>query len=124
VVLDGVVDPTSWISSNKVTSDLDLVDTPSYVSHQFFYAALIDAEKVYSGLTDGCAAAGRAGCKLIEITGDNATGDDVKTLLNYVHDVSNCFFPGLGNPINPVSISGEPRALPQGDSSSPRPRLH
>jgi len=50
--------------------------------------ALTDTEKVYSGLTDGCAKAGRAGCKLIEITGDNATGEDVKALVNYVLDVS------------------------------------
>jgi len=96
VVLDGVVDPTSWVSSDKVRSDLDLVDAPSYVSRQLFYAALADAEKAYSGLTDGCAAAGRAGCKLIELTGDNATGDDVKTLLNRVHDVSNFFFFRIG----------------------------
>ena len=48
---------------------------------------LADAEKTYSGLTDGCAKAGRAGCKLIEITGDDATGDDVKTLIEIAHDV-------------------------------------
>ena len=47
----------------------------------------MDTEKTYSGLTDGCAAAGAAGCRLIEITGDNATGDDVKTLVNNAHDV-------------------------------------
>ena len=104
------MDPTTWISS-KVTSDVDLVETPSYTSHKFLYSALADTEKVYSGLTDGCAAAGRAGCKLIELTGDNATGDDVKTLLNYVHDVSNSF-PRLCNPINSISILGGPRTLP------------
>jgi len=87
VILDGVIDPTSWISSDKVSSAPDPVETHSYISHQFMYTSLIDTEKVYSGLTDGCATAGRAGCKLIEITGDNATGDDVKGLLNYVHDV-------------------------------------
>ena len=47
----------------------------------------MDTEKTYSGLTDGCAAAGTAGCRLIEITGDNATGDDVKTLVDNAHDV-------------------------------------
>jgi hypothetical protein len=47
----------------------------------------MDTEKTYSGLTDACAAAGRAGCKLIEFTGDNASGDDVKALLNNAHDV-------------------------------------
>ena len=50
--------------------------------------ALVDTEKTYSGLTDGCAKAGRAGCKLVEITGDNASGDDVKALLDNVHDVT------------------------------------
>jgi hypothetical protein len=52
------------------------------------YGSLADTEKTYSGLTDGCAKAGRAGCRLIEITGDNASGDDVKDLLNYAHDVT------------------------------------
>ena len=56
-------------------------------------ASLVDTEKTYSGLTDGCAAAGRAGCKLIDFTGDNASGDDVKALLNYAHDVKLIFFP-------------------------------
>jgi hypothetical protein len=51
------------------------------------YGSIADTEKTYSGLTDGCAKAGRAGCKLIEITGDNASGDDVKDLLNYAIDV-------------------------------------
>lgn len=47
----------------------------------------MDTEKTYSGLTDGCAKGGKAGCKLIEFTGDNASGDDVKALLDYAHDV-------------------------------------
>ena len=49
--------------------------------------SLVDAEKTYSGLTAGCAAAGKAGCNLIQFLGDGATGDDVKALLNYAHDV-------------------------------------
>lgn len=53
--------------------------------------SLTDSEKTYSGLTDGCAKAGRAGCKLVEITGDGATGDDVKTLINYAIDVIDLF---------------------------------
>ena len=56
--------------------------------YQFLHYSLTDTEKVYSGLTDGCAKAGRTGCKLIEITGDNATGEDVKALVNYALDVS------------------------------------
>ena len=63
--------------------------TASYSSNQLLRSFLADTEKTYSGLTDGCAAAGRAGCKLIEITGDNASGDDVKALINNAHDVIN-----------------------------------
>ena len=47
----------------------------------------MDIENTYSGLTNGCAKGGRLGCKLIEFTGDNANGDDVKALLDYAHDV-------------------------------------
>ena len=61
----------------------------------------MDTEKTYSGLTDGCAAAGRAGCKLIEITGDNASGDDVKALVNYAHDVID-FHSSLIDPTDPL----------------------
>ena len=51
------------------------------------HSALVDTEKTYSGLGDACVKAGKAGCKLIELTGDNATGDAVKTLLNDALDV-------------------------------------
>ena len=54
--------------------------------------SLVDSEKTFSGLTDACAAAGKAGCKLIEFTGDGASGDDVKALLTNAHDVID-FFP-------------------------------
>ena len=63
----------------------------------------MDTEKTYSGLTDGCAAAGRAGCKLIEITGDNASGDDVKALVNYAHDVID-FLSSLIGPTDPFDL--------------------
>lgn len=55
----------------------------------------MDVEKIYSRLADDCAKAGRAGCKLIEFTGDNASGNDVKDLLDYAHDVG-YFFPRQG----------------------------
>jgi len=70
VILDGVIDPTIWIS------------------YKFLRPSLVDIEETYSGLADGCAAAGRAGCKLIEFTGDGASGDDVKNLINDAHDVA------------------------------------
>jgi len=44
-------------------------------------------EKAYSGLTDGCAAAGKAGCKLVELVGDDANGDSIKRLINDGVDV-------------------------------------
>ena len=50
-------------------------------------SSLVDTEDTYSGLTSACAAAGRVGCKLVEITGDGASGDDVKALINNAHDV-------------------------------------
>ena len=77
-----------------MTLDTATMEPTSHLLCQFLHYALTDAEKTYSGLTDGCAKAGRAGCKLIEFTGDNATGDDVKTFVNYIHDVSD-LPPGL-----------------------------
>ncbi|KAF9793484.1 hypothetical protein BJ322DRAFT_132608 [Thelephora terrestris] len=70
VILDGVIDPDLW------------------VSYKLLHSSLADTEKTYSGLTDGCAAAGSAGCKLAEITGDGASGDDVKNLINDAHDMA------------------------------------
>ena len=61
--------------------------TEPYLCHKFLHPSLANSEETYSGLTDGCAAAGRAGCKLIEFTGDGANGSDVKNLINDAHDV-------------------------------------
>jgi hypothetical protein len=69
------------------------------------YHSLVDSEKTYAALTDACAAAGRAGCKLVEITGDGATGNDVMDLINYAHDVIR-FFLELGDSAD--SLSGGP----------------
>ena len=90
VILDGVVDPSAWIS-HKVSLNVTTAGIVAHPWHQSLRSFLVDTEKTYSGLTDGCAAAGRAGCKLIEITGDGATGDDVKNLINDAHDVINSF---------------------------------
>ena len=48
----------------------------------------MDIEKTFFGLADGCATAGKAGCRLVEVTGDNASGEDVKDLITYSHDVN------------------------------------
>ena len=67
--------------------DVVMIETASHIQPQLLHSALTDTEKTYSGLTDGCAAAGRAGCKLVEFIGDFASGDDVKNLINDAHDV-------------------------------------
>lgn len=48
---------------------------------------MIDTEKTYSGLTDGCAAAGKERCRLVELVGDGTTGDKIKQLINDGIDV-------------------------------------
>lgn len=113
MILDGVVDPTGWVSF-EVTSNVTVTGTPPHLSGllQLLYSALADVEKTYSGLTDDCAKAGRAGCKLIEFTGDNVSGNDVKALLDHVHDVRH-FFPRVGSLPERVFIIGGPRALSQ-----------
>ena len=81
--------------SYKVTFNSSVVEAVFHRSHQLLAPLLVDAEKTYNGLTAGCAAAGKAGCKLLEFTGDNVSGDLIKTLLNDVHDVTD-FLPRTG----------------------------
>ena len=112
------MDPTGWVSF-EVTFDAPVMGIPPDLSVvlQLLYSALADTEKTYSGLTDGCAKAGRAGCKLIEFIGDNSSGDDVKALLDYVHDVW-YFVPTLDRLPDRIFITGGPGALSQRSSSS------
>ena len=70
----------------------------------------MDSEKTCSGLTDACATAGRAGRRLVELTGDDANGDDVKALLNYAHDVVSSIS-RMSGPVDSVSALGGPPAL-------------
>ena len=98
-----MIDPNIWISykvelepRRKISAD---------VFYQFLQPSLADSEETYSGLTEGCAKAGRAGCKLVEITGDDATGDDVKALINYAIDVIDILFK-LVNQADRIFISG------------------
>jgi hypothetical protein len=83
----------------------------------------VDTEKTYSGLTDACAAAGKAGCRLVELTGDNASGDDVKSLLNNAQDVVHFTF-GPGGPTDSILVLGGPRTLPRWSPNPLSPRLH
>ena len=82
----------------------------------------MDTEKTYSGLADGCAKAGKAGCKLIEFTGDNISGDDVKALLDYTHNVTNSLL-ALGNSTDLLPTLGGPQAVSRWLSGSHYPRL-
>ena len=86
IILDGVLYHDIWVSY-KVSSTLLSYTLSTHLFHKTLQSSLVDIEKTFSGLADGCAKAGKAGCKLIEITGDNATGDDVRTLITYSHDV-------------------------------------
>jgi hypothetical protein len=97
--------------------------TSFHICNQVLSSLLADTEKTYSGLTDACAAAGRAGCKLIEFTGDNASGDDVKALLNNAHDVI-YIPPKPGDPADSILILGGPPALSRWSTSPYCPRLY
>jgi hypothetical protein len=80
VILDGAVDPNAWYRTRETSKPLLTYSTDSY------------------------------GCRLIELGGDNASGDDVKALLNYAHDVISSVSI-LGDPTDSVYILGGPPAL-------------
>ena len=90
MILDGVVDPKTWVSY-KVTAQKTLSGTLSY-PFQTLRTSLADAEKTYSAFTNACAASGKAGCKLVELVGDGATGQDILKLLDDAHDVGLLFY--------------------------------
>ena len=85
VVLDGVVDPESWVSY-KVTASKAVFHTFSY-PFQAIRPSLTDAEKTYSVFADACVQSGRARCKLLEFLSDGAKGPDIVKLLDDAHDV-------------------------------------
>ena len=115
MVLDGVLDASNGLSF-EVNPNTVVGKTSPHLPTQSFYPTFVDTEKTYSGLADGCAKAGRAGCKLIEITGDDASGNDVKALLAYAHDVGS-FLPRLDNPLH-IFLVGDSGAIPRGSSCS------
>ena len=98
-------------------------ETSSHTPNQILSSALADTEKTYSGLTGACAAAGKAGCRLVELTGDNASGDDVKALLNNAHDVIHFLF-GQGGPTDSILVLGGSRALSRWSPNPLSPWLH
>jgi pimeloyl-ACP methyl ester carboxylesterase len=70
VILDGVVDPESW------------------VTYKLARPTLADADKTYAAFADACAQAGKARCKLLEFLPDGAQGPDVVRLLDDAHDTA------------------------------------
>jgi len=87
VILDGVVDPTIWMSY-KVTFNTAVVGSSSHLPHQFLRPSLMDTEAACFGLADACVAAGTAGCKLMEFVPNATTEADMAALLTGVHDVT------------------------------------
>ena len=85
-----MIDPKVWVTY-KVTTHLALSSTLSY-PFQTLRTLLADAEKTYSAFTNACAASGKAGCKLVELVGDGATGQDILKLLDDAHDVGLLFY--------------------------------
>ena len=68
---------------------------------------------MFSGLTDGCINARRAGCKLIEITGDNASENDVKALDNNALDVLNSLLRVADHTNKPLTSGHSGTLLPR-----------
>jgi pimeloyl-ACP methyl ester carboxylesterase len=70
MILDGVVDPTTWIS------------------YKFLRPSLVDTEETCFGMADACIAGGSAGCKLMNFIGDDGDRNDIAALLNGAHDLA------------------------------------
>ena len=64
---------------------------------------------MFSRLTDGWVKGGMPGCKLIEITGDDVTGDYAKGFTNYAQDVID--FPPAVIPDSVVGVFAVARRL-------------
>jgi len=51
------------------------------------HTMLTDAEAAFLGFSNSCATAGRAGCKLLTLLHEGATGEEVKRFIEDSHDV-------------------------------------
>ena len=56
---------------------------------KLMYEMLTDAEAAFLGFGNACASAGRDGCKLLTLLHEDATGEEVKRLIEDSHDVGN-----------------------------------
>lgn len=70
VIIDGVVDPSVW---GKV---------------ELMHTLLADTEAVFLGFSNGCAAAGKNGCKLVTLLHEGATGEEIKRFIEDAHDLA------------------------------------
>lgn len=92
VIIDGVGDPSVWgkvevgrfnffpyITGDRLTRN----------ASKLMHSMLTDVETVFLGFSNTCASAGRAGCKLLALLHQGATGEEVKRLIEDSHDVGN-----------------------------------
>ena len=56
---------------------------------KLMYTTLTDTEAVFLGFGNACASAGRAGCKLLKLLHEDATGEEVKRFIEDSYDVGN-----------------------------------
>lgn len=54
---------------------------------KMMHTLLKDSEAAFLGFSKNCAATGKNGCKLISLLHDNATGEEIKRLIEDAHDV-------------------------------------
>ena len=112
MILDGVVDPTVWISY-KVTLNATVMGISSHLPHQLLRSSLVDTEATCFGLADACVTAGRAGCKLMEFVPNATTEAEMAALLTGAHDVTD--FPRRWvAPTDPIFTLAGPQALSYG----------
>ena len=66
-------------------------DCLTYDIPKVMHTLLTDAEAVFLGFSNACVSAGNDGCKLVTLLHEDATGQEVKRLIEDSHDVGNRF---------------------------------
>ena len=89
VIIDGVVDPFAW-GKVKVRWFFahPIGDRLTCGVSKLMHTLLTDVEPAFLGFGNACASAGRDGCKLLTLLHEDATGEEVKRLIEDSHDVS------------------------------------
>jgi len=90
VIIDGVANPSVW-GKVEVRGFLHhtIRDRLTRNVSKLMHNLLMDVEAVFLGFSNTCASAGRDGCKLLTLLHKDATGEDVKRLIEDSHDVGN-----------------------------------